>query len=128
MASYDLNTYALPTIDFVGGSTQTLVFNLYNQSDHAPFNLQGFQANFSVCSYTDRYEDPLITKSMVIDSGSSHQRNVVKVTLDASDTLNLEGKFIYQVTMKNTSNREIDIPSQGIMHIVNNINKSYVGD
>jgi len=47
------------------------------------------------------------------------------VTLDPLDTVDLCGKYIYQITIKDI-NGNIEIPKQGILFITNNINKSFI--
>lgn len=51
--------------------------------------------------------------------------NVLAVTLDPLDTVDLCGKYIYQITIKDI-NGNIEIPKQGILFIINNINKSFI--
>ena len=51
--------------------------------------------------------------------------NVLGVTLDPLDTVDLCGKYIYQITIKDI-NGNIEIPKQGILFITNNINKSFI--
>lgn len=72
---------------------------------------------------------PLLSKQM--DIGSDPDRdgdvsNVVRVTLDSKDTLNLPaGKYIYQITIRDISG-EVEIPNQGIIHIIKNINQAFI--
>jgi len=47
------------------------------------------------------------------------------VTLIPNETKNLYGKYIYQITIQDMSG-EVDIPSQGILGITNNIDKSII--
>ena len=51
--------------------------------------------------------------------------NIAKVTLDADDTMELTGKYIYQITVKDRDGMA-EIPDQGIMMIANNINKGFL--
>ena len=46
--------YTLPTIDFVGGETQDLMFNVYFYKNHRPFSLTGCSANFAIVSFTNK--------------------------------------------------------------------------
>lgn len=50
--------------------------------------------------------------------------NVLRVVLLPEETVDLVGKFIYQITIQDISG-EIEIPDQGIIRIANNINKSF---
>lgn len=116
------NIYTLPDISFVGGSTQKLSFNILSKG-REPLDMSACTANFSLINYVNRTGKPIVSKEMTI-SGDSVQ-NVLQVTLLPSDTVDLFGKFIYQVTIKDAIG-VIDIPNQGQMIIVNNINKEYV--
>ena len=58
-------------------------------------------------------------------NGDNTAYNVLYVELKPSDTLDLFGKYIYQITIKDADNNA-DIPQQGIIYIHNNINKSFL--
>ena len=58
------------------------------------------------------------------ESASDAVYNVLKVTLLPSETVDLCGKYIYQITIKDVEDNTE--PKQGIMYIGNNINKGYV--
>ena len=70
----------------------------------------------------------MVSKQMTIRAESDDEgaiQNILTVTLTPSDTVKLAGKYVYQITIKDVSG-EVDIPNQGTIHIVNNINKSFV--
>jgi len=121
-----MDIYTLPTIDFVGGATQDFAFHVYFHAGGRPFDLDDCTANFAVVNYINKNGAPLISKSMEVaqgeDTGEGVVDNILKVTLTPSDTMNLNGKYIYQITVKDTAG-QVDIPNQGIMRIINNINK-----
>lgn len=79
-----------------------------------------------IVSFTNKTGVPILTKPM-----ESHfnddvtAENVLAVTLDPLDTVDLCGKYIYQITIKDI-NGNIEIPKQGILFITNNINKSFI--
>ena len=84
-------------------------------------------ANLAIINYVNKGGEPH-SKDMTIttddESDSDAVYNVLKVTLLPSDTVDLYGKYIYQITIKDVEdNTEL---KQGIMYIGNNINKSYV--
>lgn len=121
----DYSPYALPTIDFVGGETQDLAFNVYFYKERKPFSLTGCDCNFSIVSFTNKTGTPILSKPMTAmynDEGSAN--NVLTVTLKSSDTVDLCGKYIYQIIIKDI-NGDTEIPKQGILYITNNINKSF---
>lgn len=124
------NPYMLPTIDFVGGSSQELVFHTFFHTLKNPFDLSRCTANFSVINYVNKNGTPVISKSMRIMGGNRDPdgnliSNILRVTLVPGDTVNLTGKFIYQISVKDT-NGVVEVPSQGIIYITNNINKKYI--
>ena len=51
--------------------------------------------------------------------------NVLTVTLESLESVNLFGKYIYQITIQDRDG-EVEIPSQGIMYITNNIDKGII--
>lgn len=121
----DYSPYILPTIDFVGGETQDLAFNVYFYKEKKPFNLTGCDCNFSIVSFTNKMGTPILSKPMTAiynDEGSAN--NVLTVTLKPSETVDLCGKYIYQIIIRDI-NGDAEIPKQGILYITNNINKSF---
>ena len=122
--------YTLPTIDFVGGATQELSFHLYFRDAKKPFDVSDCEANFAIINYINKNSQPAIAKQMSIsESGEADSdgfvQNIFTVTISPEDTVDLAGKFIYQITIKD-SGGDVEIPNQGIMFISNNIHKSYI--
>ena len=120
----DHNPYTLPDIDFVGGETQNFSFNVYFYANGSPFDVGGCTANFSIVSYNNKTGAPRVSKEMTVAQGADSTSNVLKVTLSPSDTVDLSGKFIYQITIRDAGG-DVEIPKQGIMNIINNINKPF---
>lgn len=123
------NPYTLPAMDFVGGSTQDLVFHCYFYRNKKPHDLSSCTANFSIINFVNKNGEPLVSKQMDVGADPSIDRevsNVLRVTLDPLDTVNLPaGKYIYQITIRDISG-DVEIPNQGIIHIINNINKTFI--
>ncbi len=122
------NPYTLPALDFVGGSTQDLVFHCYFHLNRRPHDLSTCTANFSIINFVNKKGAPLVSKEMSIGTDPTvdgEVNNVLRVTLDPTDTVNLPaGKYIYQISIRDTSGK-VEIPNQGIIHIVNNIDKAF---
>lgn len=122
------NPYTLPAMDFVGGSTQDLVFHCYFYVNKRPHDLTSCTANFSIINFVNKKGDPLVSKQMEIRSApdvDGDVNNVLSVTLEPADTVNLPaGKYIYQISIRDISG-DVEIPNQGIIHLINNINKSF---
>lgn len=119
--------YSLPELCFVGGSSEDLQFNLFcNEADPQPFNLFGGIANFSIVNFLNKNSTPLVSKKMDISMNAEETHyNVLRVSLEPADTVDLFGKFVYQITIKDIEGN-VDIPHQGIINIYNNINKAFV--
>lgn len=122
------NPYTLPAMDFVGGSTQDLVFHCYFHLTKKPHDLSSCTANFSIINFVNKKGEPLVSKQMTIRAAPNvdgEVNNVLSVTLSPTDTVNLPaGKYIYQISIRDISG-DVEIPNQGIIHIINNINKSF---
>ena len=123
--------YTLPAIDFVGGSSQDLIFHVYFYTTKNPFDLSDCTANFSIVEFTNRTGKVVLSKTMTIDSDGAvysgdTYRNILRVALTPADTVNLSGKYIYQISIKETSTGKTEVPNQGTMYITNNINKDYI--
>ena len=122
------NPFTLPELEFVGGSTQELVFHCYHEQNGKPTELSSCTANFSLISYVNKYGSPLISKAMEIRAGTDDDEgicNILAVVLEPSDTLELRGKYIYQIALKDVTGLA-EIPGQGLFHINNNINKGFI--
>ena len=117
--SCTLNPYTLPTIEFIGGTSMPFVFHTYFRDGGRPFELEMYDAVFSVINYVNDRGTPVI--SLPMDKGSSSLR----VTIPASATKNLVGKYIYQIMINGNSDESE--ACQGIFYIHNNIDKTRVG-
>lgn len=121
--------YTLPQVDFVGGSTQDFAFHCYSVSKKRPQDLSSCTANFAIINFVNKNGEPRVNKEMEIGTDPSMDgeiSNVLRVTLTPEDTIALPaGKYIYQISIRDISG-DVEIPNQGIIHIVNNINKSFV--
>lgn len=113
--------YSLPTIEFVGGETQKLMFNVYYYNNKRSFDLTGCSYDFSIVSATNKTDVPLLSKTVE----TTESNNVLVVELAPEDTVNLSGKYIYQISIKGFDGT-VEIPKQGALYITNNINKSFV--
>lgn len=123
------NPYTLPAFDFVGGATQDLIFHCYFFKTKRPQDLSACVADFSIINFVNKNGAPLLSKPMEIRPDPARDgevNNVVCVTLDSKDTIDLPaGKYIYQITIRDISG-EVEIPNQGIIHIIKNINRAFI--
>ena len=112
-------------IEMVGGSMRTFTFNITDRLG-APFRLGAYSARFALTSIINRSMSPVLTKDMtMVREESGKPTNVLTVTLDATDTYRLRGKYIYQITIVNPTG-EADVPHQGEIIIHENIDKSVI--
>ena len=120
------NFYTLPEISFVGGATQVLRFNL-KEDNGGNFDASECTVDFSIIDYSTRnvYDTTAIISITPTISGST-----VTVTIPATDTVGLAGKYIYQMTVCSSGDgvTEYQIPNQGIMYVARNINPAYITD
>ena len=68
--------YTLPELNFVGGATQELRFNLKDK-DLNDFDATGCSANFAVCEYKDKQATPLFTLTPTFMADETDQKSVV---------------------------------------------------
>lgn len=119
--------YILPTIDFVGGESQTIVFDLYMEDGRPYEDVSECTIIFSVAHFLDRqYGSPVIRldnsgDQVKIYGGPQGKINRVKIFLKPGDTSRLSGKYIYQVMIVG-GNDKTEIPGQGIILVTKNLN------
>ena len=66
MQACDYSPYTLPTIDFIAGESQDLLFHTYFHTGRRPFDLTGCSCNFAVVNFLNRTGSPILSKSMSI--------------------------------------------------------------
>lgn len=120
------NFYTLPEISFVGGATQVLKFNL-KEDNGGNFDASECTVDFSIIDYSSRnvYDSTVVISITPTISGST-----VTVNIPAEDTVDLVGKYIYQMTVRSSGDgvTEYQIPNQGIMYVARNVNPAYITD
>ena len=119
------NPYSLPAIDFVGGETQDLAFHVYFYIGKKPYDLRDCVCEFAIVNFMNKTGEPILTKPMDVayDSALANY-NVLKVTLQPEETIDLFGKYIYQIIIQDRDG-DVEIPKQGCLYITNNINKAF---
>lgn len=129
MGCFSYTPYTLPTIDFVGGETQYLRFHIYHKNPSIPFSVSGCTASFAIVDFLNRTGKPILTKEMKAELSELDEvhiaDNILTVTLLPEETVDLSGKYIYQITIGDIDG-EVEIPKQGILFITNNINKDFI--
>ena len=113
--------YRLPTISIVAGAAKNLYFPVTNKSGET-VNTTGCTARFSAVNCANRAGRTVIEKVATTVDGAL---DVLTFTLEPKDTINLEGKFIYQIWVKD-ANGIPEEPQQGELYIVRNIDKTFI--
>lgn len=116
------NQYELPTICFVGGGNQEFEYEVFYLNEQTPFDVTSCRARFSVVSCTNKYGTPVVSKDMI---ASDDDTNKLSVTLTAQDTVNLNGKYYYQIYIVDEQGNA-EPPCQGVMYVRSNIDKSFI--
>ena len=115
--------YNLPRMQFVGGETQDICFNLKTTSG-ANYATEGYDVVFSVREWGDREEDPILIKETNIKLNDTGTASVIEVRFEPEDTVYLDGQYIYQIMIFGDGNL-CEIPGQGILNVIKNIHPGY---
>ena len=127
MNACDYSSYALPTINFIAGETQDLVFNVYFYRNKEVFNLDGCACSFSISNFMNQTGEPILVKNTNVNPDEViMSNNRLMITLSSSDTIELSGKYVYQIVILDEITNAIEIPKQGILYIKNNIDKQTI--
>lgn len=121
--------FELPTLEIVGGSTETFRWNLWHLSPEElenkdqPFNARGCIITFSLVGFSEKNERPDISRTCDLLLTPSGDANIAVITLTPEETRSLCGKYLYQLSIQD-SVKDIEIVRQGVMYIWRNLNKS----
>ena len=115
--------YALPEWDFVGGSSQDRIFTLMRESG-LEYDLPGATASLAVVEFVNPKGVPLLTKQVPVALNQSGTCCDVAFSMSPADTIQMAGKYIYQITVKDI-NGNTSIPQRGYMYITENIDKTF---
>lgn len=131
MITYDVccsqvigDIFNLPQINMTAGETQTVIFNLLTPEGKPFDGADTCEANFALVEYHNRLSDPLINKNIEITYDVDGYDNVAIVKFDINDTLNLAGKYVYQLSLKSSSG-DYDVVGHGFLYLVRNICPSF---
>lgn len=113
--------YSLPDLIFRGGASEQFVFNLMSYGSDEPFDITGGSVIFSANDYVNPSANPVLEYAATLVKDATGGSTKAKVTIAPEDTKNLRGKYIYQLTAKD-SGGNIDTNLAGLMVILENIN------
>jgi hypothetical protein len=118
--------YVLPEITYVAGEKQTVRMYLWTPFPNSQkFNAFGCAVDFSIINYSNKNGLPIISKGCEIRQDTDGTYCIAVAILEPQDTVTLFGKYVYQISIKDSENNT-DIPWQGIMFIVKNINQRFI--
>ncbi len=116
-------SYLLPDWDFVAGATQRRSFILYKNSGEL-CDIQGGTAHLAIVEYVHQGA-PVITKEVAVGAMPDGKKCRIAFTLSPSETKDLDGKYLYQVMVKD-GNGNVSIPFHGHMRVQKNLQKSAI--
>ena len=117
-----MSNFALPEISIVGGDHTYLDFEIFEPEGDV-VDVSTMSASFAVIDYTNKFGSPIFTlKASVIEGEQGVP--LFRVTLQSALTVNMFGKFIYQLSVKDYKGYMQH--RQGIMLIHKNIDTNTV--
>lgn len=116
--------YTLPEWDFVGGETQRRGFTLL-RSTGAEYDLPSAQAELAVVDFMNPSSAACIVQQVPVQLNRDGVSCEVSFTLSPADTVDLAGKYMYQITVRDV-NGNTSIPRRGKMYIIENLDKTFV--
>lgn len=108
----------------VGGGDIDIDFDLKNQYNSTAYNAEGCTARFSIADYLYR-DTALLNYEATLKSDENGILSVASVRIPASDTVNMAGAYIYQVSIKDASGK-VEPPVQGKIIFTRNIAADFV--
>lgn len=89
----------LPEFHMVAGESKNIMIPIYTSSGQQ-IDVTGMTAYCSICDYVNLNTTPYAVKDCKVIPGVSGSAAVFFISLVPSDTVNLYGKYIYQLTAK----------------------------
>ena len=115
--------YTLPTVSFVGGSTQEMRFRLKDRLGNI-IDATGFSGNFAVCDYRFKDSTYIFREDLDFINDENGVKSILRIKVNADNTRSMYGKYVYQITIKDAAGK-YGIPNQGIFNITKNIDQTY---
>lgn len=112
------DSITLPPESMIAGTTKTLVLYLYTHNMKKQIDANGMVARFVLTDFVNPSNVPLISKSCIVSIPDGEKLAVINIQLSRQDTLRLEGKYIYQITINDDDTIEA---LKGILDISYNI-------
>ena len=119
------NGFILPDWFFIGGNSEIKGFDL-TKPDGSLYNFQNGTCRLSIVDFINRSSAPSIIKTADITADKNGVYNHVVFELLPQDTVDLYGKYLYQLSVRDDSGG-ISIVGQGIVRIKRNIDPGFIG-
>lgn len=116
--------FILPDWFFIGGNSEIKCFDL-TKPDGSLYDFQNGTCRLSIVDFINRSSAPSIIKTTDITADENGVYNHVVFELLPKDTLDLYGKYIYQLSAKDDSG-DVSIIGQGIMRIKRNVDPAFI--
>ncbi len=91
--------FSLPPYTINAGEAKDLTFPIYNRSKRQ-IDMTGMTARFAIADPVNQDSAPLLIKPCSVSQQVGSDYGSLQVKLDASDTVDLCGQYIYQITIK----------------------------
>ena len=126
MRACERDVFELNTLAWVGGDSYKSLWNIRDEIKGIISNddMKHYKMKFSLVEYNDRYGEPILTKDLVLEEIEGRWYFVLN--LKPKDTQDLNGKFVYQITLITPSKTQWS--KQGIADIFKNINPTAFED
>ena len=118
---YPCNKKQLPTISMYAGATKVLHFPVTNPSGNSA-DLTNCTARLTAVNSAHKNSRPAIILDGVVSPTAS---DVFLFTMEPKDTIEEEGKYIYQVWIVGSDGKPEE-PQQGELYITKNIDKTFI--
>ena len=92
---------SLPEYHMIAGESKQFTIPIYDSYDRQ-IDATGMTARFAICGYINPNMEPFVTKPCTVMPWSGGLA-VLYVVLKPEDTVDLTGKFFYQITAKDTA-------------------------
>lgn len=118
MIACNKKLFTLNDIDIIGGDYREILIRINDIDSGEILDITNLSVNFALVSYVDRNGSPILSKNLEISPVDS---SAFILTLLPNDTVNLNGKYIYQISVKANDTKKVE-SFQGVMTIDKNIN------
>lgn len=117
MSLCNYTPFNLDELYIIGGNYKEINVRVADLDNGGYFSNENIDLNFSLVEYKNRFGSPIITQTC---TPSSTDKTLFTLILNADDTSDLCGKFIYQLSVQAPNGKQESF--QGIMTIDKNIN------